>query len=269
MARKIKKKVRRKDLLKETDEFITFSEQMTEWGAENWPLLLIGSAVVVVLIVVGIMIRSGIEGSQERKQAQLMEAITTFDSSLQKDIFPQTPEGLPMDIEGQKKFTDAAYKFEKFLREYPDTAQAPLVTFYMANCELRDKNYAGAREYFQKVVQLEGKGGGLLELAKYNIGMCDFLEGKYAEAFGVFNEMKAEDTPTGRVGSLVYGGRCLEELGRVDEAIEYYQLAVDAYSDSELTKGLDTHIEKLKLQSANKSEGNAPDPDAPSPEVPD
>ena len=260
MARKIKKKVSRKDLLKETDDFLTFSEQVTEWGRENWPLALIGTGLVAVVIVVVILVRSSIADSKARYQEQVADALGAFNLAMQSEaITPTTPSDVAFDT--TKEYEDVAYKFEKLLRDYPRTQENPLILYYLGNSYQKTGKYDKARENYRKVIEMEGQGS-LAGPARYNIGMSFYLEEKFDKALAIFRKLVDEKTPVSRAASLVYGGRCFEELGKFDEAIKYYQLALDAYSDSKLTKGLESHIEQLKIKSSEKGrEGESPEPE--------
>ena len=53
----------------------------------------------------------------------------------------------------------------------------------------------------------------------------------------------------------------------MDEAIKYYRLALDAYSDVAVTQGLDSRIERLKMQTGKKDE-NIVSPPPPVPPTP-
>ncbi len=65
VAKKIKIKPSRKELLKEEDEFISFTEQAFKWGTANWPIVIIALAVIVAVALIGIMLKSNLEKSKK------------------------------------------------------------------------------------------------------------------------------------------------------------------------------------------------------------
>ena len=218
MARKIKKKLTRKELLKETDEFISFSEKATEWGRENWPLLLIAVGVAAVVVVVIILVRSSIADSKARFHEQVEEAVMAYSTAGQSELFLPPPED-GSEFDPAQHYEDVVYKFEKLLRDHPETQQDPTIMLYLANSFQKMKKYDKARENYKKVIALENAGS-LAEMARHGIAMSFFLEDKYKEALTIFQKMYKDKTPTGRASTLVYGGVCFERLGKFDEAIE-------------------------------------------------
>lgn len=265
MARKIKKKQSRKDLLKEPDELLTFTEQGREWFTENWPIALIAVGVFAVVFIVATLVKSSIAQSRERLQTQITEAMNTYARAQQSEtMLPDPKEGPPPDP--IKMYEDASYRFEKILRENPRAKQKEIMEYYLASAYLKMGKYGSAQENFKKIVDTAGKGD-IADLARFNVGLCMFLQKKYDDALKIFREIVDSGTATERASALVYGGKCLEEEGKLDEAIKYYRLALDAYSDVAVTQGLDSRIERLKMQTGKKGE-NVVSPPPPVPSTP-
>lgn len=255
MARKIKKKLSRKELLREEDEFISFTEEATEWASENWPLLLIAIGVAAIIVVVGILVKSSIADSKLRLANQVNEAITNYTDASQTEVMSLfSPDETTAGVDIEKNYEDSAYKFEKLMRDEPKTSKQPVVMFYLGNSFLKSADYEKARASYGKLAAMENAGS-LADMALYNTGMSYYMEGNYPEALKSFEKLIESETPTARVGSLVYAGKCLEETKKPEKAIEYYRLAIDAYSDSKLTLGLESRINMLELQVKNIGSG--------------
>lgn len=267
MARKIKRKLRRKDLLNEQDEFLSFSEEAAEWSKKNWPLLLIASGAVAVVIVVFILIKSTLSDSRTRSQAQVADALDSYSKSSRNEIMAivNPEEGTTTDP--AKSFEDTAYKIDKVMKDQSGEKNNQAVMFYLANSYLKSGGYGKARETYQKIINQKSKDAGLIDLSNYNLAMSYYLEKKYGDALPIFDKLVTGKTPTARAGSLVYAGRCYEQTGKLDKAVEYYQLALDAYSDSKLTSGLASKIEKLKMQKEGGGVGGTTPEEAPKPET--
>ena len=252
MARKIKKKLSRKDLLKEPDELLTFSAEAKEWFTENWPAALIAVGVFALFFIVGLLVKSSIAGSRQQLQTQISEAMNTYNNAMQAEVMPPNPkEGPPPDP--MKIYEDASYRMEKILRDHPRTKQKSVLMYYLAGSYMKMGKYGNAQEYYQKVANADAQGT-LADLARFNIGMSLYFQKKYEDALKIFREIVDGGIPTARAGALVYGGRCFEEMNKIDDAIKYYRLALDAYSDAPMTRGLDSRIERLRMQSGKKEQ---------------
>ena len=149
MARKIKKKLTRKELLRETDEFISFSEKASEWGKENWPLLLIAVGVAAVLVVVVILVRSSIADSKTRFREQIQEAMMSYSTASQSEMLLPPPED-GSEFDPAQHYEDVAYKFEKLLRDHPKTQKDPTIVLYLANSFQKMRKYDKARENYNR-----------------------------------------------------------------------------------------------------------------------
>jgi len=265
LARKIKIKQRRKDLLKGEDEFLTFSEKAVEWGTENWPLLLVALGVVVLFFVVGLFIKSSVAESRMKAANQLNEAVSEYNNAIIRQVMAaRTPE---MPFDAGSAYENALYKLNKFIKDHPGSEQEELVRLYLASADIHYQmtrvmpDYSQARKHLEKLAQSE-KVGELRNLARHNIGMTYYLEGNYDKALGIFDELVNDGTPVARAANLVYAGRCHEKKGDYDSAIERYRLALDSYSDVSITNGLDTKIAELKIkleEDGEKTPGKDPE----------
>ncbi len=258
MARKIKKKQRRKDLLKGEDEFLTFSEKAAEWGAENWPILLIGVGVVALFFVVGLFIKSSVADSRTNAASRLNEAIAGYNNAVVRQVMSaRSPEAPQFDA--RTAYENAAYRLKKYLDDHPDSEQSELVRLYLANAEIRFQlnrvmpDFTQARTNLEELSKL-GKSDEMGHLARHNLGMTYYLEGKYDKALEIFEKLIAEGTPVARAANLVYAGRCHEKNGNFDRAIERYRLTLDSYSDIRITNGLDSKIAELRIKQKEQEE---------------
>lgn len=259
MARKIKKKQRRKDLLKGGDEFLTFSEKAAEWGTENWPLLLIALGVAVLFFIVGLFIKSSVAESRTKALNQLNEAIGTYNSAVVNQVMAaRSPEAR---FDTRSAYENAVYKLKKFLKDHPDSGQAELARLYLGAADINFQmnrivpDYSGARDNLERLAESK-KAGELKYLARHNIGMTYYLEENYDKALAIFEELINNGAPVARAANLVYAGRCYEQKGNYDMAIERYRLALDSYSDVVITHGLDSKIAELKIKREEEKEAS-------------
>lgn len=244
MAKKIKN-YRRKDLIQEPDEFLTLTEQGIEWSQKNWPVLIIAGGVIVVMVVVGLLIKSSMDNSKNEFNIALKEATDVYDAPLKSSGMPPMP-GVPMYDDEQKKYEDAIFKFDKLLRENQKSELAPQIKMYLADSNMKKGDFEKAEALYEEIIRTAPADSYLGILAKLNKAMALYQEGRFGDAYPMFKQIADDANKTAKVSAIVYTGRSAEKLNKTDEAIKYYQLAVDSYSDSLLTNGLKEKIVQLK-----------------------
>lgn len=251
MAKKIKIKPSRKELLKEEDEFISFTEQAFKWGTANWPIVIIALAVIVAVALIGIMLKSNLEKSKKEYAYSFEEALETLNAPVETG--GQSPQnvnpGAIIYSDEKQKYEAVAFKLEKVVKEKPNSELAAFARLYLADTNLQLGKYEEAVKEYDVLINNQTGQGAVALLAKHNKGIALYMQKKYEEALPLFVELAESDTPLAKASSLVYAGRCSEQLGKVEDAVKYYQRAVDSYSDSVLTNGLKEKIARLKIAS--------------------
>jgi len=247
LARKIKQ-YRRKDLVNEPDEFLTFTERSIEWSRSNWPTLIIAVGVIAVAGVVGLLIRSSAANARMEFQNSLMEAITTYNSPVEGQGIQPTP-GVTIFPDQKQKYDAALFKLDKLYKEHSGSEVAPYLRTYIADSYFNEGDYDKAIQEYTNIIQSLPPNSDLALIARNNMGVAYYLKGKYDQAYPIFKELADSKNPLNKASAIIYAGRCAERLGKADEAIKYYKRAVASYSDSTLTNGLKETISKLRLAS--------------------
>ena len=263
MAKKIKH-YRRKDLVQAPDEFLTLTEQAVVWSGTNWPTVIIAAGVIVVMAVVGLLVKSSMDNSKNEFNIAFKEAVDVYNAPLKNEGMPPMP-GVPMYDDDKKKYDDAQFKFEKLLKENPKNIMAPRIQLYVADCIMKKGDYEKAEASYDQIIGSQPADSYLTVIAKTNKATALYMEGEYEPAFKLFKQIADDKTnKTDMVAALVYAARSAEKLNKIDDAVKYYQLAVDSYSDSLLTSGLKEKIAQLKMGTEHVSPAPTPIP-APAP----
>lgn len=253
MARKIKQ-YSRKELLKEQDEFLSLTEQSIEWSRANWPILIIALGIIAVAGVVGLLIRSSTASAKQEFQASLEEAISTYNAPVEGQGMPPT-QGIAIYPDQKQKYDAAVFKFDKLVKENSGSNLVPYMRTYLAGASLNQGDYDKAIQEYGAIIQSVNPDSDLATIARHNQAIAYYLKGKYDQAYPIFKELAEGKTPLEKASAIVYAARCAEQLGKADEALKYYQRAVDSYSDSFLTNGLKEKIARLKMSSPQPQEG--------------
>jgi tetratricopeptide (TPR) repeat protein len=241
------KKVDRKKLLKEPDEFLSFSGRAVRWGKENSRLLtLVGGAAVVVLGAV-----VGIQSYLSYRNSTAAEALAL--------VFPHYQATLAGQASPEQT-TAARDGLEKIGRDYGATPSGQQARLALANLLLQLGEYDKAAKGFQGLADDADLPGPLLPLALKGMGQA--LEGakKYTEAAEAYAAAAKAGGPTLAHGLNLDQARALEAAGEKEAAVGLYRRLASESKD----KGL-ALVAKLRLAQL----GVAPDAVPPAaPEVP-
>ena len=130
---------------------------------------------------------------------------------------------------GRKLYDLAVPEYEKFLGLYPNSPDRVTALFYMGQAYRALNRTPAARNSFQSVLR-DFPESELAGPASYGLAEISFNEKDYATALPLFHRAAAKvKAPALALSARYFEGRCLENLGRKDEARDAYQqvLAVD------------------------------------------
>lgn len=135
----------------------------------------------------------------------------------------------------RKDYTGAYTAYKAYSLEYAKSSALPYVLLRMGRClHLVDKRNAAIQAY-QDVVDYFPNSIRYAAAALYYIGECHGQNGDEEKKAAVWARMVKDDAYVGQPNSgtaLTYLGRRMEELGRVEEAIEYHKRAAVAFLQS-------------------------------------
>ena len=128
----------------------------------------------------------------------------------------------------RKLYDLAVPEYEKYLDEYPAAPGRASVYFFLGECH-RALNHSGAaRKSFQKVLD-DYDDSEFVGPAAYVLAEAAFTEKDYAAALPLFHRAAAKSKESGvALSARYFEARCLETLGRKDEACGIYQQVSDA-----------------------------------------
>jgi len=88
----------------------------------------------------------------------------------------------------EDKTDSALAKYENFINEYPSHSKTASAHFMAGECLFKQKKYARAATYYQRVVRKYPKEKNLYINALYRLGECNFNLGKYLRALKLFKK---------------------------------------------------------------------------------
>ena len=145
---------------------------------------------------------------------------------------------------GRKLYDLAAPEYEKFVGLYPDSPNRASALLYLGEAYRALGRTVSARTSFQSVIK-DFPESELAGTASYGLAEIAFNEKDYAAALPFFHRAAAKvKAPALALSARYFEGRCLESLGRRDEARDAYQQVVEVknanpyHDDSRLAVGL-------------------------------
>ncbi|NVL90119.1 MAG: tetratricopeptide repeat protein [Desulfobacterales bacterium] len=216
-----KKRVTRKQLLKEPDEFLTFSAKAIRFVADNQrPVFGVAIGVAVVLLAfAGFQYFSNL--SERRAYAMFEQGRLNYLAEISGN--KTTPA---------KEKEQAAGQFEEVIRKYPSTNAARFSLIVYADMSYHRGDYQKAIELYKKAL---GAFSGEVAIQKLILnGLAHAYEAKkdYRSAAEYFQ--KITDTQDEFMkGDTYYNlGRMMEALNRPEKALEAYNKVLQDYPDS-------------------------------------
>jgi tetratricopeptide (TPR) repeat protein len=214
-----KKRVSRKQLLKEPDEFLTFSAKMINFAHENQNQV----TYALIAIVVAVM---------------AVFAFRYFSSVSERKAYALFEEGLAYYVgqtfnEQSAQFDEAAKgKLAKLLQDYSSTKAARLSLPLYADMNYKEGSYDKAIELYRKALEDFSHEQSLIAIL-WN-GLAYSYEGKrdYQSALGCFQKVAELKGNFLKAETYFNIGRMHEAMNNKQKAMEAYDRVANEYANS-------------------------------------
>jgi predicted negative regulator of RcsB-dependent stress response len=206
------KKLTRKELLKEPDEFLTTTAQVIRYTQKHPKPVALGCA----LVVIGLLAAAGFYYYQKNQQISSHEL---FEQACREyEIAVQTPQQLTPE-----RLDHLFAEFETLAREYPSLPAGELALLYSGHVLYKKQDFKGALERYVRMQSTNLVKKGLSSLVSYHIAMTQLALKEYDKAVLLFDQLsKDTDSPYRREA---YGtvARIYESMGKNKEAVQAYR----------------------------------------------
>ena len=248
---KIKKKISRKELLRQEDEFVSTSHKVIEWlkDKQNQQILSAVIIVAILIVVVGMGIRLNMKSKRENSLKLLTLAMQTYQASVETQTSdPSQPT--PSQFKTlEEKYLKALEEFDQVIALYPRSKAAQNARFFKLNCQYYLGKYddvlSGAQEYLKKY-----SGGHFTTQALLTMAYSYEQKNEYQKACEEYNNI-LEKYPDYLLRDSIYMdlGRCYEELNDMEKAKEAYQQVLINFPNSIFVKKAE---QRIKIATAQK-----------------
>lgn len=217
MARK--KRVTRKQLLKEPDEFLTFSARAIRFVADNQRAVLcvVVGVIVVALASAGFWYFSKL--SERRAYAMFEQGRLYYLAEISGD------KTAPV----QEKATE---QFEEVIRKYPSTNAARFSLFVYADTSYHRGEYQKAIELYEKALDAFSGEGAIQKLIWNGIAHAYEAKKDYKSAAEYFQKITDAQDQFMKTDAYFNLGRMMETLNQPEKALEAYNMVVQNYPGS-------------------------------------
>ena len=214
-----KKRVTRKQLLKEPDEFLTFSAKAIRFVTDNRKAVL---GVVIGVAVVAL----GLAGFQYFSSLSERKAYTMFEEGRLHYLAEVSGD---RTAPAQEK---AAEQFEKVIRKYPSSNAARLSLLVYADMSYHRGDYQKATKLYQKALGAFSGEGSIQKLIWEGLAYAYEAQKDYKSAGQYFQRITDTQDEFMKADACYNLGRMMEALNNQEKALEAYNKVVEAYPES-------------------------------------
>ncbi len=214
-----KKRVTRKQLLKEPDEFITTTGQLISWAKTNARTLGIGAALFfTVIIAMSIYV---FVNEKRSTAAHLM-----FGQAVQKY---QAEAGTK---NGLSAMTAVSADFDALIDAYGGQSAGKLGRLFYGHMGTMANDFDKAIEYYQKALDDYGSDTSLSNIIHNGLGSAYQQKGDYPKAVEHYQIIADSNGSVLKDAALFNLGKLLGQLGKEEESRQAYQQLKDDFPNS-------------------------------------
>ena len=214
-----KKRVTRKQLLKEPDEFITFSGKLIQFGMQHKTRFTYVASILVALIVVVGGYRFFSIRSENSAQALLNQAVAKYQAALN-------------DQDSQKAYQTVSDDFQLILNKYASKNSGKIARVIFANICFDAGKYAEAIELYRQALEDFKNHAFMNNLICSNLGYANEQINDIAAAVSYFEKIAENPEPILRDEALFNLGVLYEKSGDHQKSADAFQRIITEHPDS-------------------------------------
>ena len=226
-----KKRVTRKQLLKEPDEFLTFTEKAILFIKEHDRefKMIAGAVAAILLIYVGI---STSRGYINKKGQSAYNMAYNLLSAQNSDLSPESEE-----------LKRSAELFQRVLDDYGLSKASRLALPQLANIRMVEREYGEAIRIYQAFLDKAPSNSPYQSLARIAIAACHEARGEFEQAIGILNQVVAQTDDIFKEQALFSLARVHRLAGQKDKAKEILEEFVERFQTSPLLPLAKAHLQ--------------------------
>jgi outer membrane protein assembly factor BamD (BamD/ComL family) len=231
------KKITRKELLKEPDEFITTSAQVVQYARQNPTKVLI----ISVLVAVGLLAAAGFYAYQRQGKLvshELFERALTEYQML--DLSGQAPNDEQLD--------KILAQFEIITRDYPSSPAGDMALLYSGHLLYKKNDFRSALDRYTRMQTTNLAKEGMGPLVLYHTAMTLFALKDYEQAITIFDQLSKDTNSPYRREAHAAIARIYETSGKNKEAVQAYRQYLKMFPEAPDAAFVKSRIAELSAQ---------------------
>lgn len=214
-----KKRVTRKQLLKEPDEFITFTGKLIQFGRQHEKGLTYAACAFFIIIIAVAAFRFFGNRAENTASDLLSQAMQKY-------------ETLRNDADAAKAFAETRSDFENILEKYASRHAGKMAGVIYANLCYDAGETDAAIEFYEKALSDIAEQGGYRNLVLSSLGYAYEQKQDIQKAVTYFERIANSDNPVAQDVALFNLGRLYAELGDADKSRTAYGRLVSEFQES-------------------------------------
>jgi tetratricopeptide (TPR) repeat protein len=214
-----KKRMTRKQLLKEPDEFITFSGKLIQFGMRYKTQLIYVAAILVGLIVVVSGYRFFSIRSENNAETLLNQAVAKYQTALNGQ-------------DSEKAYQTVSEDFQLILNKYGSKNSGKIARVIFANICFDAGDYAKAIELYRQSLEDFKKHAFMINLIRNDLGYAHEQLNDIPMAVSYFEKIAENQEPILRDDALFNLGVLYENSGDHQKSADAFQRIITEHPDS-------------------------------------
>ena len=214
-----KRKITRKKLLKEPDEFITTTGRLIAWSRKHQAALLYGAGAFFVVLI-------GIAGFRYMASRAENNAFRLISQTVANYEAHKNTEN------AAAAYQEVKHDFETIIKRYNHRKAARLARMIFADLSLKAGNTDQAIALYERVLKALSQESTLTNFIESSLGYAYEKKGDLAQAIHFFQTIASGSDPVLKENAFFNLGRLYAKAGDAAKSKEAYQQVVSNYTDS-------------------------------------
>jgi tetratricopeptide (TPR) repeat protein len=228
------RKVSRKKLLKEPDEFISTTGKVIQYVKGHQRLVMRAALIILLIIVAGAGTFTYLRWQEGKALSVQLEGLMIYQSAYQASL--ENPAA-----EKKEEYRKALDKFKESVAIYGWGKTAQMTRIFIANSHTALKEYEQAQAAYSQSLD-----GPFRPVALNGLAYLFEAQGDYPKALEYYQKNMEESTNPYRLDGLLGAARCYEILKQTPKALEVYEKALPQASKTALADFIRWKIGELK-----------------------